>query len=149
MVMSRIWTGMIFISILCGILTGQGTALGAAAMEGAQAGISLGLSMAGHAGAGKKGSDIVCAAASMLACTAGESARQLYRQGALAQDPAVCLAPGYARVEVWPNPDSREAANQLFSVLSTGFSLLAAQYPDHVKLEMGRKRKESFYDGKS
>ena len=47
MVMSRIWTGMIFISILCGILTGQGTALGAAAMEGAQAGISLGLSMAG------------------------------------------------------------------------------------------------------
>ena len=110
---------------------------------------ALRLSMAGHAGAGKKGSDIVCAAASMLACTAGESARQLYRQGALAQDPTVCLAPGYARVEVRPNPDSREAANQLFSVLSTGFSLLAAQYPDHVKLEMGRKRKESFYDGKS
>ena len=108
----------------------------------------LGLSMAGHAGAGKKGSDIVCAAASMLACTAGESARQLYRQGALAQDPAVCLAPGYARVELRPDPCCPQGAEQLFSVLSTGFSLLAAQYPNYVKLEINRKRKDS-YDGKS
>lgn len=47
MVMSRIWTGMIFLSILCAAVTGQGEALGASAMEGAQAGISLAVSMAG------------------------------------------------------------------------------------------------------
>lgn len=47
MVMSRIWTGMIFLSILSAAVTGQGQALGASAMEGAQAGISLAISMAG------------------------------------------------------------------------------------------------------
>lgn len=47
MVMSWIWTGIVFISILCAFLSGSGAALAAAALEGAQAGVTLAISMAG------------------------------------------------------------------------------------------------------
>ena len=47
MVMSRIWTGMIFLSIFCSFFTDTGQSLAAAALEGAQAGITLTLSIAG------------------------------------------------------------------------------------------------------
>ena len=47
MVMSRIWGGIILISIVFAWLTGNGAPLSAAVMEGAQAGITLAISMAG------------------------------------------------------------------------------------------------------
>ena len=47
MVMGRIWTGMVFLSILCSFLGGTGHGLAAAALQGAQAGVTLTLSMAG------------------------------------------------------------------------------------------------------
>ena len=47
MVMSWIFTGILFISLFCAFLTGQGGALASAAMEGAQAGVSLAISLTG------------------------------------------------------------------------------------------------------
>ena len=47
MVMSTIWTGMIFLSIVFSLWTSQGNRLSGAVMEGAQAGIQLSISMAG------------------------------------------------------------------------------------------------------
>ena len=47
MVMSWIWTGLIFISILASMLSGRGSELAAATAQGGQAGIMLALSMAG------------------------------------------------------------------------------------------------------
>lgn len=47
MIMSRIWAGMVFVSILCSLLTGNGSALASAALQGSQAGITLTISMAG------------------------------------------------------------------------------------------------------
>lgn len=47
MVMSWIWTGLLGLSLLCGLWTGRGSALAGAAMEGARAGVTLGISMAG------------------------------------------------------------------------------------------------------
>ncbi len=47
MVMSWIWTGILAVSVLCSILTGQGSALATATLEGAQAGVTLAVSMAG------------------------------------------------------------------------------------------------------
>lgn len=47
MAMSVIWTVMVGLSILCGLLTGRGEAVAAAALEGAAAGVELCLSMAG------------------------------------------------------------------------------------------------------
>ena len=47
MAMTVIWTGMVVISILCGLATGHGPAVAAAALEGAAAAVELCLSMAG------------------------------------------------------------------------------------------------------
>lgn len=45
--MTVIWTGMIGLSILCGLATGRGPAVAAAAVEGASAAVELALSIAG------------------------------------------------------------------------------------------------------
>lgn len=47
MVMSRIWTLFLLVSIVCAALTGNGSALAASALQGAQSGITLAVSMAG------------------------------------------------------------------------------------------------------
>ncbi len=47
MVMSWIWTGILGISLLSALWTGQGSALAGSVLKGAQAGITLGISMAG------------------------------------------------------------------------------------------------------
>ena len=47
MTMAFIWTGMVVISLLCGLKTGRLELLGAAAMTGAEEGVRLCLSMAG------------------------------------------------------------------------------------------------------
>ena len=47
MVMSWIWTGILCVSILCAILTGQPGALATGVIEGAQKGITLAVSIAG------------------------------------------------------------------------------------------------------
>lgn len=47
MTMTAIWTGMVAISILCGLATGRGPEVAAAAAEGASAAVELALSIAG------------------------------------------------------------------------------------------------------
>ena len=47
MVMSWIWTGIMAISVIAGILLGKGGELAAAVPQGAQAGVTLAISMAG------------------------------------------------------------------------------------------------------
>lgn len=47
MILSKIWTGMVLVSILAALLLGNGAALGASVLEGAQSGITLAISMAG------------------------------------------------------------------------------------------------------
>ena len=47
MTMTVIWTGMMVLSILCGLATGRGPAVASAAVEGASAAVQLALSIAG------------------------------------------------------------------------------------------------------
>ena len=47
MTMTVIWTGMVTLSILCGLATGRGPEVAAAAVEGARAGVELCLSIGG------------------------------------------------------------------------------------------------------
>ena len=47
MAMTAIWTGMVVLSLLCGLATGRGGAVAAAAMDGAAAGVELCITMAG------------------------------------------------------------------------------------------------------
>ena len=48
MTMTVIWTGMVVLSILCGLATGRGPAVASAAVEGASAAVQLALSIAGR-----------------------------------------------------------------------------------------------------
>ena len=45
--MSGIWAGMVVLSLVCALVTGQGSEVASAAMEGASAGVELCLGMAG------------------------------------------------------------------------------------------------------
>ena len=47
MAMSVIWTAMVGVAIMCGLLTGRGEQVAAAALEGASAGVELCLTMTG------------------------------------------------------------------------------------------------------
>lgn len=47
MIMSWIWTGMVLLSILSGLVSGKGGALSAAVLQGAQAGVTLAISLGG------------------------------------------------------------------------------------------------------
>lgn len=47
MAMAAVWTGMVVISVLCGLITGNGPQVAAAALEGAAAAVTLCLSIAG------------------------------------------------------------------------------------------------------
>ena len=47
MAMSIIWTGMVLVSILCGLATGRGPAVATAALDGAAGAVELCLSLAG------------------------------------------------------------------------------------------------------
>ena len=47
MAMSGIWAGMVVVSLVCALVTGQGSEVASAAMEGASAGVELCLGMAG------------------------------------------------------------------------------------------------------
>ncbi len=47
MVMSCVWTGLLALSIFCGILSGKGKDLAAAVLQGSQSGVTLAISMAG------------------------------------------------------------------------------------------------------
>ena len=100
---------------------------------------ALSLRLEGHAGAGKWGSDIVCAAASILTYTAAAVAQQLYRQGALQAAPHIRLQPGSATVAL----ERCEAAKGLMDVICTGYSLLAVRYPKNVDLIGKENRYES------
>ena len=90
----------------------------------------LELRLKGHAGAGKWGQDIVCAAASILIYTAAAAATQLFREGKLTQQPQTRLEPGNARLEM----ENCQSAQQMLEVIATGFALLAVRYPKNVCL---------------
>ncbi len=74
----------------------------------------------GHAGAGECGRDPVCAALSMLMYTLMEA---LPAEGVERH-----LADGYCRV--------RGGDSAMYAVIAAGLRLLAAEYPEHVCLEV-------------
>lgn len=89
------------------------------------------MEITGHAGAGKYGSDLVCAAASIL----------LHTLTAALQDrgesflPVISTVPGEARISCNALPRALKACRDIFSVIFTGYELLEIQYPQYVATE--------------
>ena len=93
------------------------------------------LRLTGHAGAGRWGKDLVCAAASILTYTAAATAGQLYREGKLKTPPHIRLFPGDALVEMEACPETEG----LMDVIRNGYTMLALRYPQFVRLEEGNR----------
>jgi len=88
------------------------------------------LDLRGHAQAGPKGKDPVCAAASTLAFTAAAALQEGERFY-----PRIVIRPGGMRISCEPAEGSRRACRRLLDTIWIGFELLARDYPDCVSAE--------------
>lgn len=98
---------------------------------------SIIVQLTGHAETAEKGKDLVCAAASILACTIAQMALFMHAEGKLKKKPTVSLEEGNAVVAVKPKEgnDYAEALHSYF-VVQVGLSLLANKYPRAVEVKM-------------
>ncbi len=95
---------------------------------------SITLKLSGHAGQAKKGEDIVCSAASILAYTVAQALQFMYEQGELQKKPHIKLAEGDTIIVAKPKPETYAEALHTFFVAQIGYHLLAHNYPKYVAL---------------
>lgn len=96
-------------------------------------GREISLDIAGHADKGELAGTI-CACASMLAYTVAQTLMQLHDAGRL-RKPCVELASGNGHVCVRLDSNSSDEVLHTFYVAQNGYRLLAANYPDNVRIE--------------
>ena len=88
------------------------------------------LTVRGHAGFSRYGSDIVCAAASMLAFTLAAA----MEEAGLQRAPEIESACGNFRIAVRPREGERARVEAVFAAIGAGYRLLAARYPEYVRV---------------
>lgn len=88
----------------------------------------------GHAGAGKYGSDIVCAAVSVLMQTLANEVEEAARAGALALG-VVAHGDGWMKVEAMPTDSICNTMEAWVEFVQDGLDAIAQSYPDNVQLE--------------
>nr|DAG51258.1 MAG TPA: YsxB-like protein [Caudoviricetes sp.] len=98
----------------------------------------------GHAGAGKYGQDIVCAAVSCLMQTLANEVEEAARAGLVALG-AVAHGEGWMRVEVTPTCESCNTVEAWVELVQDGLDALAESYPENVELMVNMV----FADGKA
>lgn len=98
----------------------------------------------GHAGAGKYGQDIVCAAVSCLMQTLANEVEEAARAGLVALG-AVAHGEGWMRVEVTPTHKSCDMVEAWVELVQDGLDALAESYPENVELMVNMV----FADGKA
>lgn len=106
--------------------------------------ISYEVKAKGHAGAGKCGQDIVCAAVSCLMQTLANEVEEAARAGLVALG-AVAHGDGWMRVEVTPTRESCSMVEAWVELVQDGLDALAESYPENVELEVNMV----FADGKA
>ena len=92
---------------------------------------ALTLEMNGHADYADAGQDIVCAAASILAYTLLERARELHAEVHASIDG------GRLSLRCGTHPGHHALMLAAFETVRAGFTLLARKYPEHVVLTGG------------
>lgn len=96
---------------------------------------SVHMALEGHAGAGPKGEDLVCAGASVLAYTAGQAVQFLWEQGKLRCKPRIALSQGSGVIIATPKAEFAGEVLYLFWVIQAGIYVLARNYPGCVRLK--------------
>lgn len=99
-------------------------------------GKSLILTVKGHSGQAESGQDIVCASVSILTYTVAQVVQEMHSKGNLKKKPTIRLESGDAVVTCKPNKAYYNEALHAFSVVQTGYHLLAHNYPQYVELNM-------------
>jgi uncharacterized protein YsxB (DUF464 family) len=89
------------------------------------------LNVNGHAGSGEKGHDLVCAAASILACTLASLVNSM-DEGVQVHSASVELTDGGALISCEPTEDHFHSVRLMFDTICAGFDILAQEYPDNV-----------------
>ena len=90
------------------------------------------LRVTGHAGYAPHGSDVVCAAASMLLYTLAASVQRMQESGLVARC-SIDLREGAGTVLWEPNAKWRGEVRLVTDSLCLGFRLLARDYGEHVR----------------
>lgn len=94
------------------------------------------LKVEGHAGQNKRGKDIVCSAASILTYTLAQYLQYVNSRGGLVKKPHIELKDGKAIIVAKPKADYEGEVLNAYFVAEVGYSLLAKNYPQYVKLNM-------------
>lgn len=89
----------------------------------------------GHAGAGKYGQDVVCAAVSVLLQTLANEVTEAARAGLLAVG-VVAHGDGWMKVEMTPTDQTQDMADAWVELVQDGIDTLAESYPENVELEV-------------
>jgi uncharacterized protein YsxB (DUF464 family) len=106
--------------------------------------ISYEVKAKGHAGAGKYGQDIVCAAVSVLMQTLANEVEEAARAGTVVLG-AVAHGDGWMKVEVTPTRESCNMVEAWVKLVQDGLDALAESYPENVELVVNVR----FADGKA
>lgn len=94
----------------------------------------------GHAGAGDKGHDVICAAASMMFYNLCQMMLAAYdNDKAFAAPVKMQDEPGNARLQVTPATGYETWIDHDFLYALTGFHLLAERHPEYVTLKVLKK----------
>lgn len=89
----------------------------------------------GHAGAGKYGQDVVCAAVSVLLQTLANEVTEAARAGLLAVG-VVAHGDGWMKVEMTSTDQTQDMADAWVELVQDGIDALAESYPENVELEV-------------
>lgn len=92
------------------------------------------LTIQGHAGTAPIGTDLVCAAATMLCYTMGQTVCEMENKGWLEDKPTIHLVSGEGDVIFKPKPEHLEEAMLCVDVIHNGFRVLSHSYPDAVRI---------------
>ena len=94
----------------------------------------LSLSITGHAGAGKPGEDLVCAAVSALAWTLAANLEALKEAGGAA-GVFIRISPADCRFRLRPAPGREREGALVFGAVALGLKALAGQYRSWIRWE--------------
>ena len=88
----------------------------------------LRLEIEGHAEAGPKGADLVCAAVSMLSLCIERRMREREEK----RMPVICREPGRIMIACRPESGEEARCRESFDTVAAGFALLAENRPENV-----------------
>lgn len=92
------------------------------------------LIVTGHAYGGEKGKDLVCGSVSTLVYTLSQYLSVSKKRKMLKKAPVIELESGKAVISCKPKKNMQNYIIEAFTVIQSGFALLAAEYPDNITL---------------